>query len=293
MKKQYLSLLAIGMLCTGSLFTANATLLVSSSFDTGYTAGSGINGQSGSSDLGLSGTYTYTPSGASGETLNVVSGGLNYSSGTVISNGGANAIELNTTTGTATNVLKRSFTSSITGQDVFASIVVSIPHNGTTGADLWFSLNQTAMNSSNTAYFGINGGKYGAGLGGLYAANSTAMTSVSPAVNDTVLLVAQYVWDAGSGKYTGVNFWLNPTSTTAGAADASLTGYTNGATAFNSFNVDVANLGTSDYKIDSLLVGTTYADVVVPEPSTYALALIGGLAMLMLRSRRAGLFGTC
>ncbi len=274
-------MIAVGILAAASLPSAHATLLVQSNFDTGYTAGNALAGQSGSGDLGLSGTYSSVP--LADTTLNVVSGGLNYSSGSIVKNGGANSVNLTTTNGDAFNyLLSRSFDSVITGQDIFFSVVFSMV-TASANPTLTFGLNSGGIFGSNTPYLGISAGNYAAGLGGVIGTN--AISSTTAADGQLVMLVGEYIWNDVTGKYDGVNLYLNPSSATPGMATASQLGIADGPSAFDRFTLDGVNLGTFEANFDSFAVGTSFADV-VPEPSAFALLAIGA-GVLAFRRRKA------
>jgi len=101
-------------------------------------------------------------------------------------------------------------------------------------------------------------------------------------------LVAQLNWDGAA--FTSANMWLNPTytdnvDTPAGDAALTFTAFSNPIT---SIFWREAVLDPDDVlRADNLTLGTAWGDVVVvPEPSAFALAALGGLLLLGHSRRR-------
>jgi hypothetical protein len=108
---------------------------------------------------------------------------------------------------------------------------------------------------------------------------TSTTTTVSITEATTFLLVAQVIWsDVGDET---VNLWVNPAiGGTLGTANA-----TQSMPMSNIDKVRIAGATAVDYTFDEVRIGTTFASVTVPEPST---ALLGGLGLLaLLRRRRA------
>lgn len=119
------------------------------------------------------------------------------------------------------------------------------------------------------------------GTSGGNAASSTGQTL---SFGTTYFLVAKFDVTA-----TTLDFWFNPTpGGTLGAATVSLTSaqLPTAGLGFSYIALLGGNSGGATY--DEIRLGTTYADVApIPEPSTLALALLGGLgAMGMIRRRK-------
>ncbi len=99
---------------------AHATVLVNTDFDTGYTAGASLNGQSGSGDVGLAGTWTATNG------ITVVNGGLTYNVvGGGMIQGGANAMQYSYSgIGTVTNPVSRGLSPTVNSSTIYMRMVI-------------------------------------------------------------------------------------------------------------------------------------------------------------------------
>jgi hypothetical protein len=110
------------------------------------------------------------------------------------------------------------------------------------------------------------------------------------AAGQTVFIVASY--DFSSTDHVA-RMWINPDVSTFGAGTApapTLVSSTGGANAFasiSSFNLrNVNTVGLPTLQFDELRVGTEWGSVTpIPEPASLAL-LIGGIAILLYRSKR-------
>lgn len=305
MKTSFLALFT-GLLLAGTATHSRADILVNSDFDAGYTPGA-LNGQSGTNDVGLAGTYTAdnNATDGSGVSLNVVSGGLDYNNGSVSIPGGTQSVQFTSSTGAVTTPLSRNLSSTIGGAGInlYERIVINIAP-GTGGGGSYAALTIGLADSTGhlsynrTAGVGFNPGSDGGGQFSANAAyfytNAYANSNVSIATSPgTHLLVAEFVsnGDPGGNKYNTVNFFLDPTSTSQGTPIATATSgdsYGN----FSVFGMGIANLSGS-LQFDSVAVGTSFADVVtaaaVPEPGTWmgGAVLLLGTASLVLRRRLA------
>ncbi len=280
--------LALAILSMAALPQLRATVLVNTDFDAGYTAGQSLNGQSGSGDVNFLGAFSsldnvqvVNASGANDLTYQVAGGGTISS--------GSHVAQFTSTSGDAVLTVARNLSTVVTGQTVFARIVMSavVPSaNSLTSLNFFLNAPGNAFELEHGTGFGQFGTSAGAGIG--FGANNTAtfgnLTDTS--VN---LLVASFNWDGT--KYSSVSFWLNPMSDSLGAPNATASTLS-GVTSLSQIGLTVANLsatsGTATYNFDSFLVGTAWDDVVaVPEPSTTALVATAGFFITVRLRRKA------
>jgi len=261
-----------------SMSLAHAAVLVNADFDTGYTAGTSLNGQSGSGDVGLAGTWTATNG------ITVVSGGLTYNvagGGTI--QGGANAMQFAYfDTATLANPVYRSLSPTVNSSTIYVRMVVQPVDIGTNQfAFWWLDSNNT---SNHLADAGL--GAYAAAPGAKLTSGTTA-TFGSFAEGQTYLLVAQFNKDGVSGQYEAVNFWLNPDYSDSASPDATATDASGALSNASYIGFGFNNMITgAQYRFDSIAIGTTWNDVVpVPEPSAACLITTGLMGALFFRRR--------
>lgn len=281
------TLLGAGLL-TGTP-RAHAALLAYEGFD--YDAGnvSGDNGGTGWSAAWVSST---SPAYA-----NVVTGTtLAYSGGDISITGSGTVLSI---TGGGEGQLNRPFVGIDSGSEIYFSFLFrAVAGGGNEFFHFYLSDDPDRLNSggigdfytaSGDAHFGarVNNG----------TSDFTTASSISYTTGTTYLLVGRLSTDGTSGASADivdqVELWVNPTSLTPGASDATVdasTGLTMGD--FDVFSSRMVNFAIPDeILIDELRIGTDFASVVtVPEPSVGGLAILGGASLLALcrkASRRA------
>jgi len=250
---------------------AHATPLLSENFENSiFTVGTDLNGKNG-----------WTANAA----VDVVSGGLSYSNETFTIAGGTKSVQ---SAATAAPLANTTFTSQ-TGE-VWMSFTLLVK-SSINGDRYWFSLGSNS--NINTGFNGTVGNTNTGDkkLGAEARTNSSAAPGTTNAFSDNqiILLVARVYSDGTASTpaaFNHVDLWINPASTTLGAANSSGIQATSAVTSINSFALTaLTNSGSGPtLQWDNLLIGTTQADVLnvyaIPEPSTYA--ALGGVAALGL-----------
>ncbi|WP_043589032.1 PEP-CTERM sorting domain-containing protein [Geminisphaera colitermitum] len=301
---------ALAALCLPVL-PAAAVILVQTDFDTGYTTGS-IHGQSGTTDTGLSGTWTVAQGTDSGTpatyqkdlgNFTIVNGGLSYSvSGGGIINGGSNALQY--TYGTASSANNGAYVSlgSNINSDIYVRFLLNVPTPAAlSSASLFLWLSNASGSNHLAAHPGA--GIYTTGLAAGLAAQAyqnsdsaiNSRTESYPVTATTTYLVVAKISKVGDSvtKYNSASIWVNPAYGDASTPDSSVTGTGTNITSINTIGFQFQNMtstGSPEYLIDGLVIGTTWADVMpapVPEPSTCAaLAGLAALALTLIRRRK-------
>jgi hypothetical protein len=113
--------------------------------------------------------------------------------------------------------------------------------------------------------------------------NSTNVSAISGFVSGQVnFFVVQYVTDGVN--WTGANVWVNPTSSTLGAASYTVSGAT-GTSTMVAVAPLISGLDSGDSAdFDRLQIGTSALDV-IPEPSTWLLMGLSATFFVVFRRR--------
>lgn len=258
---------------------------------TDFGAGFGIDSLSGQpdflgsvNDVGLAGVFTYSPCATDANPLSgshlTVTNSLNLTyvvtnGGSIV--GGASAVNFKTSCLSASSTASRTLAAAISGKDIYASVVLKpLTAGGSSSTDLFFTLGNPAITAP---FFGIYNNKASAGFYGAYstatASSGVALTSGS----GPHLLVAQFVWNTTSSKYDSVKFWLNPIAASAGTPTATASDTTHGFASLNVVGLFATNMtSNSEYTFDSLVIGTTWNDV-IPVSSAAQIDPSGGAAI--------------
>jgi hypothetical protein len=277
-------------LCFATLLSMNnsatADPLVYEGFD--YSSPS-LEGQSGGTGWGLNwSTNIYaSPIGASSLSY----GSLN-TSGKSVTFGPASA------TTVYTRQLASTLGSSASGGTLWVSMLYLNTASSTTAeARIGFysgmiadssNPSSTATSSAGTTQV-VDLGRAASGVDQISLYNGSTIVSsgvATPRGSSADFLLLKFTLDGGVGTDT-LNLWVNPDISLGegllGSAQASWT----------TANLDLINglrfqtSTTGGFRIDEIRVGTTFGDVTVPEPSTAALATLTGMALLVLRKKRA------
>jgi len=241
-----------------------ASLIVYESFDS-YTSGSNLNG--GAGGTGWTNTWT-APTGTDGATITTPA---NYVNGSVVVNGGTNALALGNG---SSSVSSRGFATQ-TGTLYFSFLYTPVV-GLTTGDFFQFMMNNDITTNNSGSIGDLN---TGANLLGVRSGGTNGGTTVdstfSTVQGTTYFLVGKFSKTSG-GNYNRIDLFINPSSDIEpGSADAFSTG-DSGITSVAFFTMRSSGMTLGDfYNFDELRVGTTFADVVpVPEPGTWSLIFV-------------------
>ena len=249
---------------------ASASVIYNEDFS-GFTTGN-IDGQSG-----------WNVSGSSTTAFEIVDGGLSYSNGDVSHQGGSQNVKANT------------------GGNEFAAFV---NFGSRSDDELYFSF----LFNPNENFFlvGLTEGSISGGgvnpaggaarfnqensRGRLFDSSSNNSEFGDIASGSNILYVGKISKSvSGAGEnYDTMSFMVNPDSLVEGGGSNTWTNigstFDTGLSSLDTFYFRGPN-ETGDHGIDMLRVGTTFGDVVVPEPSTYA-GIFGFVALGFVVSRR-------
>ena len=234
--------------------------------------------------------------------VSVVAGGLSYNTASLSISGGANRVESTLIgSGSSDYLATKSFAAQ--SSDVWFSFTLRIDTSTTAfgnGPRFWFWVSDTTDISTGVTGSVTDNNTGNKNLSSEIRLSSTATSNSSGViVTDSVyFLVARLSKDGSAtlaSAYDRLELWVNPTSTSIGAATIS-----SDAPIGASFTGGIANFGlttlstAADLQWDNLRVGTLRADVVdvyatsIPEPSSFAaLAGLAGLGLAAARRRRA------
>lgn len=274
-----------------SAASSQATLLVYESFQgSNYVAGSSLIGVT-AQGTGLTGTWAQATADANQNWTVGNTSSMSYSSGGVNVSGGSKYAVGNYTGGSnaeAAHIQLASGLASTSGNTFYMSFLFSM--NGTLDINDQIMLDVANTNSTTPiGKFGFrdNGGTQqdaffiGNSSSGAYTANGTA------SVNTTYFGVVKFTTQANN-TWDIATFYINPNSTSVegGAYSVSFDLASAANTPINYFGLRLQQADATDFlNVDEVRIGTTWSDVVVPEPTTWLL-LAGSLTCLVVFRRR-------
>jgi len=193
------------------------------------------------------------------------------------------------------NAAYRSLGSSFAGNEVFVGFTFQFNSGSITNNDfmgLWFDNAATGDHTSVPniglkAELGPGGTDYFVRVTGTGGSWSQA---VQAQIGQTVEIVGR-LWKSGaSATFNNYSLWINPDYNALGAPDVTATG-AGSLSQFGIVGIRTVNLSGSDALfIDDLRLGTTWGDVVVPEPAALVIWLVLGmgswLGLRIARRRR-------
>lgn len=257
-----------GLCASTGLYQASANLLVSDDFNylpTPPAASTELNGMSGGAGFG--GAWS-----ANKAVTEIVPGGLSFTRADgYIQNGGVGALQI---VGNADDAAHRALSTPITADKFYVGMLLKVTGSLAQNNDFaggWFN-----------TYDGLGLGlksNQGNGSGNFDVFARTTLNGDNAAyyqnltIGETYLIVVGFSKDA-NGKYSKAELWVNPQYSSKLAPDASIT-QTTTTTSLDSFGFRSANLDTGDaVYYDMLRIGENWADVVVPETSTYVMGAL-------------------
>ncbi len=225
----------------------------------------------------------------------VVDAALTYASGEVVSNGGAKAAQyVADSTGTSP-FLDRSIAS--TTLPIYYSFLIQKSANVGTNEDFFGAYPlRSGISDTDADDYGmvlrLNGANQNFGIRSDDGGEQNFVTGANATTGSTHLIVVKLERLMTEDSMT---IWVDPDSTTeAGGTNGTRTATDSGGNDFGSPNnlFDELNFRTAlqesgdAYLIDNVLIGTTFSDVVVPEPGTLVLAVLGTVGLVGVARRR-------
>ncbi|MCA9247753.1 MAG: PEP-CTERM sorting domain-containing protein, partial [Planctomycetales bacterium] len=257
---------------------AQAARLVADNFDT-YTAGN-LAGNNGGFEVNGAWTSAYS----SIAQANVVSGGLNYSNGSINLNGGAQSVAL---TAGSDSAVSRSF-SPQTG-----TVYFSVLYQPVAGFDVSDHIQFALSDDADVNNAGSIGKRSTSNLfARIRSTSDTNGDTGTNAVQGVTNLLVGKISKNASTNYNRLELFIDPASLTEpGVPDATVNA-TLGIDTLSSFVIRTAVFdGGDQMNFDLLQIGTTFDSVVtqpfaVPEPTAAALLGLGLLGLATRRRRR-------
>lgn len=266
-------ILAISLLAQMSSTAVVGAVLADDTF--GYDSGSALNGAAGGS--GWSGAWVAS------SLVSVEAGGTaRFGTGAISPNG---------------NELAYRTFDSYSGDALFVGLTINASgHEGNDFFALWLDHSSFVGTGGNHGVSRVNTGMSSGNL--FMRLSSTAeRTSTGAAVagDQSYRIVVEYSKSVSGADqpFDTVSWWINPTSTSLSTPTGTIsgTGLTTLLSTINTVGFRGANNEASDqYRIDDLVLATTWGDIVsIPEPSAMALAAgSAALASVIVLRRRGG-----
>ncbi len=265
---------------------ASAALVVYEDFEYDISGGAGLSGKGSAAD-GWGGAWSGSGTIVAEETA------MFYTAGDIAINGGGQSVKIN---GTSQAYFTRQF-DAITGvtEVYFSFLIKSEAGAGADYLNFWLSHDADRANSAGIGDVTASN-RFGVRIfGDDTGVNNSVQGSTTYAFDGSVNLLVGRISTAGSSGtdddiFDQIDLWVNPSSTTLGAADltSDISLELSTSVGLSYFGLQTSNVGSGDdYRIDELRIGTSAAGVLstIPEPSTSAL-LFGGLTLLAAFGRR-------
>ncbi len=263
--------------------TASASMVAYDGFEYNISGGAGLAGKGSAGD---GWDTTWSGSGT------IVEDNMTYSAGTIAVNGGSQSLRIN---GNAEVYFSRQFeTIGTAGEDIYFSFLFKEVTGGTDDfLNFWISHDADRSNSAGIGVLTTSYRRFGARIHENGTTSTGTQTGPNYVAGDTYLLVGRISRDGTAGAtptiFDRVDLWVNPESSTLGAADITInySSLVEDSVGMSFFGLHTTNVAGGDIRIDELRIGTSAAGVLstIPEPSSYAV-IFGGVALLCGLRRR-------
>lgn len=279
------SLLGAALLLSALALKSEASVIFSEGFEYDTSLSTSLTGRSGGT--GFTGAWNTNVTSGS---LYLQNGGLSYQVvGGGFIDGGNTALRFDgASTTSQNNLFNRSFTS-FNGDEMYVSYLIQVPIGktlaSTKSTGIWFN------NDNNWIYnYNATGtGSFGARIGGS-STNDPVGPLMAPGTTYFVVAKLSKSNPGEENPFNRIDLWLNP-----GAGDlsstplftATATGPTGAVSAYDLLGYRTNLASGNAIVIDNLVAGTTWSDVVpVPEPGSFALLGLTGLAAFLLKRKK-------
>jgi len=261
------------LLAAGWLYgTATAELLVSEDFDYDISVDAGLNGKGGTEN-GWNGAW----SASSGTIIDVSSNPLSAAGVT----GGNQALQSSNLNSNefATRAISSAVNNNLNDNDLWISYLLRFDSGSSAGRIHLFN----DQSNWDHRYFGADEDASGDFALSRSYNNRVQGGPTDFSAGDTVLMVLKLTSDGS--RWTNHDVWINPTSEGAtGAGDMSIATTSGWSTLPGLGMTHRSNAQTFTW--DRFRVGETFADVAIPEPSSFLLVTAAAFGLLCLRRHR-------
>jgi hypothetical protein len=286
MKSSRVLVAVLAVLCLAAGAT-QAAVIASDNFES-YAVGALTRSANGGTGWG--GTYNYSSGTIYDPYCNIVTKSLSYSSGSISVDGGSQAFAFSDFA-SHESYIARALATPVTQDVVYVSYLLQTTNISST-LQSGLAMSDTNLVSGNIrATAGKNGDKFWTRVTNGSSTIDNDMTSSVILPGSTHFLVAKISKVAGT-DYNQIELFVDPTSTTEGSANCAYYVMSSGDSlttnfAAYQFRIASAYAGNVNY-IDNLTVADDFAGAVgAPEPATMGLLVIGGIATLLRRRRKA------
>ncbi|MEM1060303.1 MAG: PEP-CTERM sorting domain-containing protein [Verrucomicrobiota bacterium] len=261
---------------------ASASLLAYDGFED-YASGSTLNGSNG-------GSGDWNAAWVANSAVDINGSGLSYLNGGISLNGGDRSFRVDASSSGTATLLSRSFDTTGGSGEVYFSFLFQATSTGNQQVFNFGLSDDADINNAGTIGDPFSSQPNLAARTRASTSDGTDDSGFSYSNGTTYLLVGRFSTDGSQSGDTWdqMELWINPDSLVAGTADATIdrTAAISGAV-IDTINMQTSGFtGSQSFLFDELRIGTSFASVVVPEPSSAGL-LLGAASFLVLHRRRS------